>query len=137
RFDIDIPLQKLIEMKTVEKEIYDISVQIHYKGENYEKKVGFEDFTYIKDDILNKTIVKYNKHFARVYLTLTPGGNLKAETYFLSKSAYYYLKFCQIIDTSINKHKEAWPDGERTETAQATPYHFYKYNRQNHTKMDV
>src|SRR5699024_10790532 len=137
RFDIDIPLQKLIEMKTVEKEIYDISVQIHYKGENYEKKVGFEDFTYIKDDILNKTIVKYNKHFARVYLTLTPGGNLKAETYFLSKSAYYYLKFARKIDTSLNKNKEVWLVGERANTAQDTGYHFFKYCRENHPNLDV
>lgn len=137
RFHIKIPLQELINMKTIEKEIYDMSVQIHYNGEIYERKMGFNDYTYVKDDILNKTIVKYNKDFARVYLTLTPGGNLKAESYYLSKLAYYYLKFVKKIDVALNKNKEVWLIGERANTAQDTGYHFFKYCRENHPDLEI
>ena len=76
-------------MKSQKTEFYDIIIQIKYKGQVYERILGFREFTYIKDDALDKTMLKNKKHFTRVYLTITPRGNLKVETFYLAKLAYW------------------------------------------------
>src|SRR5699024_4217977 len=106
RFDVAMRITSLSEMKSQKTELYDIIIQIKYKAQVYERILGFREFTYIKDDALDKTMLKNKKHFTRVYLTITPRGNLKVETFYLAKSAYYYLKFARKLDALFNKNKE-------------------------------
>src|SRR5699024_7353599 len=137
RFDVAIPITSLSEMKSQKTEFYDIIIQIKYKGQVYERILGFREFTYIKDDALDKIMLKNKKHFTRVYLTITPRGNLKVETFYLAKSAYYYLKFARKLDAFFNKNKEIWLIGERNDTAQDTGYHFFKYCREHHPHLNI
>src|SRR5699024_10292222 len=98
RFDVAIPIKSLSKMKSQKTEIHDIIIQIKYKGEVYERIFGFREFTYIKDEALDKTMLKDKRHVTRAYLTITPRGNLKIETFYLAKLAYYYLKFARKLD---------------------------------------
>src|SRR5699024_12835350 len=89
RFDVAIPITLLSEMKSQKTEFYDIIIQIKYKGQVYKRILGIREFTYIKDDALDKTKLKNKKNFTRMYLTITPRGNLKVETFYLAKLAYW------------------------------------------------
>lgn len=136
-FDIKIPLKRIIDLEVIEKEIFDVSIQLEHQDVIYEKKIGFKDFTYIKDDVLAKAFMKNKDHYTRVYLTQTPRGNIKIETFYLTTPAYYYLQYGQKLDRKLNKKKEVWLIGERANTAQDTGYHFFKYCRENHPEIDV
>src|SRR5699024_2051876 len=117
---VAIPIKSLSKMKSQKTEIHDIIIQIKYKGEVYERIFGFREFTYIKDEALDKTMLKDKRHVTRAYLTITPRGNLKIETFYLAKLAYYYLKYVRKLAAIFQKNKEIWLVCERHETAQDT-----------------
>lgn len=136
-FNLKVPLAELPGMTTSEFEIYDIIIQIEYNNETYARHMGFEKYKYNKDDVLSQTMIKKNNHYRKMYLGLTPRGNLKMETFHLSKSAYFYMKYLQKIDVRLNGSKDIWLIGERTDTAQDTGYHFFKYCREHHPDLDI
>jgi len=136
-FNLKVPLKELPGMTTSEFEIYDIIIQIEFNGETYARHMGFKKYKYNKDEVLSQTVIKKNKHYRKMYLGLTPRGNLKMETFHLSKTAYFYINYLRKIDVHLNGDKDIWLVGERTDTAQDTGYHFFKYCREHHPDLDI
>ncbi|SDK14133.1 CDP-glycerol glycerophosphotransferase family protein [Sediminibacillus albus] len=137
-FETEVSLREVYsQLKTVDKEIYDLFIQIEYDGITRERKLGSQHYTYFKDEILKKQTVSYDGYHIRNYLTYTPRGNLKIEAISFSEAKLKYLKYGQFIDRLLNKQREIWLVGERPDTAQDTGYHFFKYCRTHYPDKEV
>ncbi|QTN00806.1 hypothetical protein ERJ70_16870 [Sediminibacillus dalangtanensis] len=137
-FDISVPLEQIYtHLKTEDKEIYDLFVELHYNGIVRERKLGAQQYTYYKDEILRESTVPYDGYYIRNYLTYTPRGNLKIESISFSEEKLHYLKYGQYIDRFRNRHRDIWLVGERPDTAQDTGYHFFKYCRLHYPEKEV
>lgn len=136
-FDIEVPLSRIIKLEDNSNGIYDLFIQIHYLNEIYERRLGCEEYLFYKDGIIDKATLRDKMTFVTQYLTFTPRGNLKIETFTLSGFGYIYFKYGRKIDRMFNRKKDIWLIGERPDTAQDTGYHFFKYCRENHPHLDV
>src|SRR5690625_2328067 len=135
-FNIKVSLTEMGEFEVKEKEIFDLYVRFDYKNQIYERKLGCEEYTYFKDHFLDHTTLRLGQ-VTKYYILFTPRGNLKIETFMLSKLAYYYLNYGKELDRKLHRNKEIWLIGERHNTAQDTGYHFFKYCRENHPELNV
>src|SRR5699024_6814788 len=117
-------------------EIYDIYIELRYKHITKRRKLGCDPYTYYKDDVLAEAehTKSFRKLYVRYYLTFTPKGNLKLETFALTRPVKKYLEKGQ------HKHEmdeNVWLIGERPDTAQDTGYHFFKYCREHYPEKNV
>lgn len=136
-FYAEIPLETICELQQNNKDILDLYIQIHYKNEVVERKLGLNRFTYYKDDYYLKYNYIKNDNYFKNYLTLTPRGNLKIESYSYSKEMNRYIKYGVHFDRLKNKNKDVWIIGERPDTAQDTGYHFFRYCRERYPEKQI
>src|SRR5699024_2831613 len=115
-------------------EIYDLYLELRYKNIVRRRKIGRAPYVYLKDGVLAETerTIKWRKQYVRHYLTYTPMGNLKLETFKLNHAKIKYLKKGQYKDYAAYSHQDIWLIGERPDTAQDTGYHFFKFCRRNY-----
>jgi hypothetical protein len=133
-FEICVPLNKLLLLINDFKETIDIYIKIIDGHYTQERKLGFNEFTYIKDDYLSSTRLVENETTIQMYLTISPFGNIKLETAKLNQECI------EIIDHQanyFNPKQQVWIVGERPNTAQDTGFHFFKYMRENFPEMNV
>ena len=135
-FRIKVPLDDMAKLEVKEKEIFDFYIRYNYKDQYYERKLGFQEYTYFKDRFLDSSTLKHEK-VTKYYILLTPGGNIKIETFMLSKRSHYYMKYGVGLDRMFHRNKDIWLVGERYNTAQDTGYHFFKYCRENHPNLKI
>ncbi|RPF54185.1 CDP-glycerol glycerophosphotransferase family protein [Aquisalibacillus elongatus] len=132
--DIGVPFNDLEQLIHEPKEIVDVFVRITSNTYVKEVKLGFEEFEYFKDDYLTKSIIKGHDKSIQIYLTITPSGNLKVESYRQSNKFIDLLHEINESDESVN---DIWIVGERPDTAQDTGYHFFKFLRENYPEREV
>lgn len=123
--DIEIPYDKIEDLKTNSKNIIDIFISI-YDGPNLirKEKIKFKKGIYKKDNYL--TLKEKIIDDKRVYymFTLTPFKNIKIESFELTNEQY------QILEHN-KKDDNVWLVGERTDTAQDNGIHFFKWLQDN------
>lgn len=136
-FDVKIALKDILPPNRSQKAIYDFYIQIQYNDEVKERKLGFEEFTYYKDDIVTQTTLKHKGTYYKGYFSLTPSGNLKLECFGFTLREYLYLRYGQNIDRKRNKKKDIWLIGERPDTAQDTGCRFFEYCRKQHPEKEI
>lgn len=127
-FDILFTIDRFFE----EPGIYDFYVA--YRGDEFysERKLGFSQFIYKKDQYLiekSKAFFTPEEVRAESLFSITPGGNLKFEV----------LHHPQSIkpDLSLDLTQDVWLIGERPDTAQDTGYHFFKYCRETYPNKQI
>lgn len=133
-FKTEIRLEDILSMHESLNEIYGLSIQVTYKGYTHEKGLRCEDFTYIVDAPLDRTVTWQQNNTYFSYLLFTPSGSLKLETYCYS---------IEKADFILNGHHmeksngDIWLIGERPETAQDTGFHFFNYVRKNYPNIEA
>lgn len=134
-FQVKIALKDLYPEDAYD-EIYDIFIELTYKHITKRRKLGCDPFVYYKDDILAEVeqTKAFRKLYVRYYLTYTPNGNLKLEAFKLTHEIKTFLKKDQYQE---RMDKDVWLIGERSDTAQDTGYHFFKYCRKHYPDKDI
>ncbi|MFG6147963.1 CDP-glycerol glycerophosphotransferase family protein [Halobacillus sp. B23F22_1] len=135
-FDVQINLGSLLSLSKERKKIFDLYVQFNYKGITKERRLGCEEFTYYKDDVLDRVVISREDNYEINYLTYTPSGNLKIETNCIPSEALSYLSY-ESNGSSEECLDDIWLIGERSNTAQDTGYHFFKFCRENYPEKQV
>lgn len=137
-FQLKIPLKNMIPDQGA-YEIYDLYVELRYKHITKRRKLGCDPYVYYKDDILAETerTQAFRKLYVRHYLTYTPAGNLKIEAYKLSHRVKKYLNKGQYNDQVTYANRDVWLIGERSDTAQDTGYHLFKYCRTHYPNQEI
>ncbi|WP_172371520.1 CDP-glycerol glycerophosphotransferase family protein [Sporosarcina jiandibaonis] len=136
-FYVEIPLESICDLQQNSKDILDLYIQIHYKNEVAERKLGLQNYKYYKDDYRLKYSYQQNNQYYKNYLTLTPRGNIKIESYSYTKEMMRYIKYGVHMDRFKNRNEDVWIIGERPDTAQDTGYHFFKYCRENYPEKKI
>lgn len=136
-FNVEIPVTEIVSMQEFLEEVYDFYIGLTYKSYIGERKLGFNDYEYLVDDVLDRETHKINKDFSLCYLLLTPGGNIKLNSYHYPKEKIAYLMDGQNKDRLKHSDNDVWLVGERPNTAQDTGYHFFKYCRENYPNKEV
>lgn len=136
-FDVSISLKDIYTKNDNLKEVYDLYIQLEYNNEKKERKLGCEAYTYYVDESIDKDTVHYKNRIKKNYLHLTPYGNLRLESHFLSRRKEKYLKVGQHKDRLKKSKEDVWLIGERPDTAQDTGFHFFKYCRENYPKKKI
>lgn len=134
KFKLKIPLKDIYPEKMYD-ESYDIFIELTYKHITKRRKLGCNLYTYYKDDVLAEAERKImSGQYVRYYLTYTPKGHLKLETFKLTNEIKTYLKKGQFKE---HMDKDVWLVGERYNTAHDTGYHFFKYCRKHYPDKDI
>ncbi len=134
-FHVSFSLTDLLAIYDNGKDIIDLYIQIGANEVVKERKLGTQTFTYFKDHVIDSYLLKGDDNSVGCYLTHTPKGNIKLETYDYSNE---HLKQLESANATWGlKPKEVWVVGERPDTAQDTGYHFFKYCRENHPELNV
>ncbi|WP_368503235.1 CDP-glycerol glycerophosphotransferase family protein [Alkalihalophilus sp. As8PL] len=135
-FTTAISMKDLLQVYSNGKDIIDLYVRIESPKITRDRKLGKETFTYYKDEILDSHLLKGTSSSVGFYMTYTPRGNLKIETYDYKNT---HLEQLEKLNTewSLDRDREIWIIGERPDTAQDTGYHFFKYCREKHPEVDV
>ena len=112
--------------------IYDFYVAFENGDFYIERKLGFSQFVYKKDEYIiqkHKTLFTPSEVKSEALFSLTPGGNLKFEI----------LHHPKLIEPSLelDLNQEVWLIGERPDTAQDTGYHFFKYCREHYPDRQI
>jgi CDP-glycerol glycerophosphotransferase (TagB/SpsB family) len=136
-FYVEIPLESICALQQNNKDILDLYIQVHYKNEVTERKLGLQKYKYYKDDSRLKYSYQQSNQYYKNYLTLTPRGNIKIESYSYTKEMMRYIKYGVHFDRLNNKNEDVWIIGERPDTAQDTGYHFFKYCRENYPEKKI
>ena len=136
-FSTEISLKRICSLQQNDKDILDLYIRVHYKDEIAERKLGVTKYKYYKDDYRLKYSYKQNNQFYRNYLTLTPRGNIKIESYAYTKEKMNYIRYGKYLDRIKNKGEDIWIIGERPDTAQDTGYHFFKYCREKYPNKKI
>ncbi|GGF31073.1 hypothetical protein GCM10010954_32800 [Halobacillus andaensis] len=135
-FEVQINLDAFLPLSKEMKKVFDLYVQFNYKGITKERRLGCEEFTYYKDDVLDRSIISRERDYDINYLTYTPSGNLKVETNCIPSEAMKYLSY-ENNETNEEGKEDIWLIGERSNTAQDTGYHFFKFCRENYPDKQV
>lgn len=112
--------------------IYDFYVAFENEDFYIERKLGFSQFVYKKDEYIiqkNSTLFTPTEVRSEALFSLTPGGNLKFEILHHPKRIEPSL--------SLDLSQEIWLIGERPDTAQDTGYHFFKYCREHYPDRQI
>lgn len=136
-FEINIDLNLISKYITVDKVLFDFYYRYSNEINMIEKKLGFEEYDFKKDGILEKDYFKTPNGYVYSYLCITPHGNLKLDAMLLDRKKHYYLKYKQHLDVWLNRNRDVWLVGERPDTAQDTGYHFFKYCREKYPEKEV
>ncbi|MDQ0352681.1 CDP-glycerol glycerophosphotransferase (TagB/SpsB family) [Alkalibacillus filiformis] len=135
-FEQRINLVDLYNTVPNDHKIYDIYIQVRNEHFVLERKLGEEEYEFVKDEVIAKKTV-LNKGALHCNLLVTPMGNLKIETFKTSLMKSIYLKYLQQLDRFLFNKKDVWLIGERSDTAQDTGYHFFKYCRENYPNKNI
>ncbi|TCT19881.1 CDP-glycerol glycerophosphotransferase (TagB/SpsB family) [Melghiribacillus thermohalophilus] len=134
KFKHMIHLEDLKGLLRTPKDILDIYIKVKDGEYINERKLGFDKYSYRKDEYLSKTTTSLDKRIIEWFLTLTPRGNIKIEV-FQHKKQHILLR--EKINKEFRQTKDVWIVGERPDTAQDTGYYFFKYMRENHPDQEV
>ncbi|WP_096437131.1 CDP-glycerol glycerophosphotransferase family protein [Alteribacter populi] len=134
-FHVSFSLSDLLAISEIGKDIIDLYIQVQAYGVVKERKLGTQTFVYLKDHVIDSYLLKGDDNSVGCYLTHTPRGNIKLETYHYQNSHLKQLEWANA--TWSLKSKKVWIVGERPDTAQDTGYHFFKYCRENYPEMEV
>ncbi|QHS23521.1 hypothetical protein GWK91_11365 [Virgibacillus sp. MSP4-1] len=134
-FDTCIPLMALKSLFQKSQDILDLYVRIKDGEYIQERKIGFKQYNYYKDNYLSSTFLKGKEFSTQLFLTLTPYGNVKIET-FQQKNEVFDLLRVANQDNDVSRN-QVWLIGERPDTAQDTGYHFFKYMRTHHPEIEA
>lgn len=134
-FKVEVPLHQLKPLHT-NKDVIDLYIRVELGTYLRERKLGQEEFTYYKDDIITSHSLQTEGEVLEYYATHTPRGNVKLETALLSeKHAAWLEEKNEAYERSTGKY--TWIIGERPDTAQDTGYHFFKYCRLHHPEVNA
>ncbi|SEP75278.1 CDP-glycerol glycerophosphotransferase, TagB/SpsB family [Virgibacillus subterraneus] len=134
-FNVEIPLKEMFSIHDSLKEVYDFYICLTYINYSSEKRLGCNNYIYIVDEPIDKVTQKYNSDYMLNYLLLTPGGNIKLESYNYSMEKINYITGTQKENKLTSPN--VWLIGERPDTAQDTGYHFFKYCRENYPEKEI
>lgn len=136
-FDLSISLSDIYALSEGDLGRFDFFVRMEHNGQTYDRKIGFQEYTYAKDDYIARTEFRAGGKRIKTYIALSPGGNIAMSMLSLSMQATTYLQFGLQRDLQQAQGKEIWLIGERPDTAQDTGYHFFKYMRTFHPEVDA
>lgn len=134
-FDTSIPLKQILSIQESEKDVYDFSICLVYGNQVTERSLVCEDYDYFVDFPLASDSLRHHLRGIRTFLLFTPGGHLKLETYSYFIGKMMYMKYRKTH--TKNSNEDIWLIGERSDTAQDTGYHFFKFCRENYPEMNI
>ncbi|WP_082233331.1 CDP-glycerol glycerophosphotransferase family protein [Halobacillus massiliensis] len=132
-FELELNLNCFINLGNGNKKIFDFFIRFHYKDNIKERRLGNKLFDYYKDDIIDRIIIEKETFNEIAYLTYTPSGNVKLEVNRVPHEAMKYLS----EEYWDQLGEDIWLIGERSNTAQDTGYHFFKYCREMYPEKKV
>ncbi|RSD25222.1 CDP-glycerol glycerophosphotransferase family protein [Mesobacillus subterraneus] len=134
KFSIEIPLKELDALVNNFKEIIDFYLVMEGPGLYRKVKIGLKEFDYYKDDIQVHDAVDTNSEIVtEYYLTITPKGNLKLESFRYNRKSYELIQ----RSADLAPSKNVWLVGERPDTAQDNGLRFFEYIRENHPEIEI
>ncbi|WP_071460849.1 CDP-glycerol glycerophosphotransferase family protein [Bacillus massilinigeriensis] len=132
-FKVEIPYTSLIPIIEEFKEIIDFYVVLEGKSFFRKMKIGLKQFDYYKDEVFGSFTDNSTNGAIEYYMTITPKGNLKLESFFYQNESYELLKNAD----RINPQQNLWIVGERPNTAQDNGIRFFEYVRNNHPEIEI
>jgi CDP-glycerol glycerophosphotransferase (TagB/SpsB family) len=134
KFSVEIPLNELDGLVNNFKEIIDFYLIMEGPNLYRKMKIGLKEFSYYKDDVQADYAVDTDSEtVTEYYLTITPKGNLKLESFRYNRESY------ELIQSNADRasSKNVWLVGERPDTAQDNGLRFFEYIRKNHPEIDI
>ncbi|PKR77793.1 hypothetical protein CEY16_07630 [Halalkalibacillus sediminis] len=133
KIDVSYPLEKISDLIAQPKDIVDIYIRVQINGFMNQRKLGLDEYDYLKDDYLAKGFIEGATNSIQMFMTLTPYGNVKLETQSYPNEYFQLLEQSSLDGTS----GDIWLIGERPDTAQDTGYHFFKHLREHHPEIEA
>lgn len=119
KFNYEIDAQEIINIMSRDKTIIDLYIGIRNKEGKIvvRAKLPYKNSNYKKDNFYDLKIIKEKDRDVYLLITTTPFNNLKIETFVVPS----------FINTNVERDKNVWLLGERTDTAQENGYQLFKH----------